>query len=63
MMEVLNEVMNINPSTKSSKTETIGEKEGKPGVGGQLKGMSRTVQDLKMKIKVIKKGKLREFWR
>lgn len=55
MMEVLNEEMNINPSTKSRKTETIGEKEGKPGVGDQLKGMSRTVQDLKMKIKVVKK--------
>ena len=38
MMEVLNKEMNINPSAKSRKTETIGEKEGKPGVGESVEG-------------------------
>lgn len=51
MMEVLRAEMNINPSMKSRKTETIGENERKPGAGRQLKEMSRTVQDPKMEIK------------
>lgn len=55
MMEVLKAEMNINPSMKSRKTETIGENERKPGVGRQLKEMSRTVQDPKMEIKATKK--------